>query len=96
MLQVSRIAFVGVLAVTGFATVEVAAQDTELFNDAALEADWWEGNKEFGADDSIGAIQRIDQEDILGAAKLIKQGKSATLGTCTASKRRSRSITHGN
>ena len=80
MLQVSRIAFVGVLAIAGFAAVEVAAQDTELFNDAALQADWWEGNKEFGADDRIGAIQRLDQEDILGAAKLIKQGKSATLG----------------
>jgi kynurenine formamidase len=85
MLQVSRIAFVGLLAVTGFAAVEVAAQDTELFNDAALQADWWEGNQEFGADDRIGAIQRIDQEDILGAAKLIKQGKSATLGKLYAS-----------
>ena len=80
MLQVSRIAFIGVLAATGFAALEVTAQDTELFNDTALQADWWEGNKEFGADDTIGAIQRLDQEDILGAAKLIKQGKSATLG----------------
>ena len=43
------------------------------------------GKQEFGADDRIGAIQRIDQEDILGAAKLIKQGKSATLGKLYAS-----------
>src|SRR5687767_2549007 len=52
----------------------------EQFNDAALQDDWWAARQEFGFDDSAGAIQRIDQEDIRAALELVKQGKAATLG----------------
>ncbi len=62
------------------AAVTGASAQQAPFNDAALQDGWWEARQEFGARDRVGAVQRLDQEDILGAAKLIKQGKSATLG----------------
>jgi kynurenine formamidase len=68
----------GVLAL--LAGGSAAAQTKAAVNDAALDDSWWEARTEFGPEDTVGAIQRIDQEDILGAAKLIKQGKVATLG----------------
>ena len=73
-------AYAGVLATTLLAAAFGASAQPAAFNDTALQEDWWEGKKEFGAQDAMGAIQRLDQEDILGAAKLIKQGKAATLG----------------
>ena len=49
-------------------------------NDEALQDDWWAARQEFGPDDRVGAIQRIDREDVMQAVNLVKQGKTATLG----------------
>lgn len=55
--------------------VPVAAQ---VFNDKPLTEKWWPS--EFGADDKAGAINRITPEVVLKVIKLVKQGKTATLG----------------
>ncbi len=52
--------------------------DAEVFNDKPLTEKWWPS--EFGADDKAGAINRITPEIVLKAIKLVKQGKTATLG----------------
>ena len=67
----------GVMSMLGTAG---AQQKPAPVNDAALDDSWWQARSEFGADDTVGAVQRIDEQDVLRAAKLIKQGKTATLG----------------
>ena len=47
-------------------------------NDAPLNEGW--APSPFGADDMAGAVNRITPQTVLRAAKLIKQGKYATLG----------------
>lgn len=68
----------GMMVVVGAAAAD--AQTRAPVNDAALQDSWWEAREEFGADDTMGAIQRLGTEEVLAAAKLIKQGKTATLG----------------
>ena len=70
-------AAVGALGLAG--VIEASAQQQPQVNDAPLQDDWWTGNQEFGADDMVGAIQRIGPQDIMDALKLVKQGKAATL-----------------
>jgi len=52
-----------------------AAQE---FNDKPLEENWWP--TEWGPDDKVGAPNRTTPEIVLEAVKLVKQGKTATLG----------------
>jgi kynurenine formamidase len=66
------------------ASAGALAQQAKV-NDAALDDGWWTARKEFGADDKMGAIQRIGPADVKRAAALIKQGKSAVLGKLYAS-----------
>jgi kynurenine formamidase len=76
----------GAVGAVCLAAVQAAqAQQDAKVNDAPLQDDWWAAMQEFGPDDSAGAIQRIDQEDIRGALELVKQGKAATLGKLYAS-----------
>ena len=52
-----------------------AAQE---FNDKPLDENWWP--TEWGADDKVGAPNRTTPQMVLDAVKLVKQGKTATLG----------------
>ncbi len=47
-------------------------------NDAPLSEDWWPS--EFGPDDKAGAINRITPETVIKAMKLVRKGRTATLG----------------
>jgi kynurenine formamidase len=78
-------ALAGAVGVVSLIAVQHARAQEPQVNDAALQDDWWVSLQEFGPDDSAGAIQRIDQEDIMGALELVKQGKAATLGKLYAS-----------
>ncbi len=66
---------------------QAAAQEQQVAptNDEALQDDWWTARQEFGPEDRVGAIQRLDQEDVMQAVNLVKQGKTATLGKVYAS-----------
>ena len=55
----------------------------EEVNDAPLTEGW--APSEWGANDRIGAVNRTTPERVLKAAKLVKQGKVATLGKVYAS-----------
>src|SRR5690606_3733725 len=48
------------------------------FNDKPLEENWWP--TEWGPDDKVGAPNRTTPEIVLEAVKLVKHGKTATLG----------------
>ena len=61
-------------------TLGAAAQE---FNDAPLQDNWWPS--ELGPDDKAGAPNRTRPEMVLEAVKLVKQGKTATLGKLYAS-----------
>jgi hypothetical protein len=50
----------------------------QAVNDKPFAENWWPS--EFGADDKAGAINRITPEYVLKVIKLVKQGRSATLG----------------
>jgi kynurenine formamidase len=73
------------MALTGAACLLTAAlagtagaQQAAPPNDKPFEEKWWPS--EFGPDDKAGAINRITPEYVLKVLKLVKQGKSATLG----------------
>jgi kynurenine formamidase len=73
------------MALTGAACLLTAAlagtagaQQAAPLNDKPFEEKWWPS--EFGPDDKAGAINRITPEYVLKVLKLVKQGKSATLG----------------
>lgn len=55
-----------------------AQSHSENVNDAPLTEEW--APAEWGADDKIGAVNRITPELVLEAVNLVKQGKIATLG----------------
>lgn len=56
------------------------AASAQEVNDDPLQEDWWSAKQKFGEDDRAGAIASITPEMVLEAVKLVKQGKSATLG----------------
>jgi len=62
-------------AITLMVSTGAMAQDT---NNDPFAQSW--APSQFGADDRIGMMQLITPETVLKAAKLIKQGKTATLG----------------
>jgi kynurenine formamidase len=66
-----------------FATAVTHAQDQQPVSDKPLEENW--APTEWGSDDKVGAPNRTTPEMVLNAAKLIKQGKVATLGKLYAS-----------
>ena len=55
-----------------------AGAATAQVNDAPLTESW--APTEWGADDSVGAVNRTTPELVLQAVGLVKQGKVATLG----------------
>jgi len=57
-----------------------AAQEV---NDKPIDESWWP--TEWGPDDKVGAPNRTTPEIVLEAVKLVKQGKTATLGKLYAS-----------
>ena len=65
-----------ILAIVPMTTAPAGAQ--QPVNDEPLNAKWSPG--EWGADDKIGAVNRITPELVLKAAGLVKKGKTATLG----------------
>ncbi len=67
----------GALALTGALTAGLAGQ-TLAANDKPLTENW--APSEWGADDMAGSVNRTTPEMVLKAAKLVKQGKVATLG----------------
>ena len=76
-----------IAAVTALSTNELAAQasmeDNGGVNDTPLTERW--APSEFGKDDKIGAVNRTTPDLVLRAARLVKQGKVATLGKIYAS-----------
>ena len=50
----------------------------QVFNDKPLNEKWWPS--EFGPDDKAGAINRITPATVIRTMRLVKQGKTATLG----------------
>lgn len=79
-----RVCSLGLLAGALGAAVFVGASGAQAqpaaVNDAALQDSWWTARQEFGANDAMGAIQRITPDDVKRAVALIKQGKTAVLG----------------
>ena len=68
-----RLALVSVACVCAMTSGVVRAD-----NDQPLEENW--APSEWGADDKVGAVNRTTPAMVLSAARLIKQGKVATLG----------------
>src|SRR5262245_21255068 len=60
------------------AMLAAAPVDAQEFNDRPLKEKWWPS--EFGPDDKAGAINRITPATVIRAMRLVKQGKTATLG----------------
>jgi kynurenine formamidase len=58
-------------------TIALGAAAQEV-NDKPLEENWWPS--EWGPDDKAGSVNRTTPEMVLDAVKLVKQGKTATLG----------------
>ncbi len=67
----------GTLALSGVLSVSLAGQALAA-NDAPLTENW--APSEWGPDDKAGSVNRTTPEMVLKAAKLVKQGKVATLG----------------
>lgn len=59
-------------------TLAAASAGAQAVNDKPLTEQWWPS--EFGADDKRGAINRITPEAVMKAVKLVRQGRTATLG----------------
>jgi hypothetical protein len=66
------------LATAAGALLLVGTAAKAQVNDAPITEKWFP--TEFGADDKAGAISRITPDVIMKAVKLVKKGKSATLG----------------
>src|SRR5262245_42272329 len=67
-----------VAAAGGLCVVLALGAAAQEFNDKPLQDHWWPS--EWGPDDKVGAPNRTTPEMVLKAAKLVKQGKVATLG----------------
>jgi kynurenine formamidase len=52
--------------------------DAQVSNDRPFSEKWWPS--EFGPDDKAGAINRITPATVIRAMRLVKQGRTATLG----------------
>jgi kynurenine formamidase len=72
------LAMLGGAALIFLATFPVGEVRAESVNDKPLTERWWPS--EFGASDKAGAINRITPEIVVKAMKLVRQGKTATLG----------------
>ncbi len=77
MKRMKRVAMTGT-ALSLSMMLSASSVGAEGFNDKPLTEKWWPS--EFGADDKAGAINRITPAIVLKAIKLVKQGKTATLG----------------
>jgi hypothetical protein len=67
------------LAFVGLMTLLLQAVcNTAMAGNNPVDENWWPS--EFGADDSIGALNYITPEKRLEAVRLVKQGKTLTLG----------------
>src|ERR1700693_2155643 len=75
------IALFGGIAV--FSAKVVKGQDGVPVNDKPFEEHWWPSG--FGPDDTGGSIYRITPDVVMKALKLVKRGKTATLGKYSAS-----------
>jgi kynurenine formamidase len=75
MLRIRRLGMAAVMAATVSITASAVAQ---AVNDAPLQENW--APSEWGADDKAGAVNRTTPALVLKAMKLVKQGKTATLG----------------
>ena len=71
------------LYVAALATLAAPAVAQLPVNDEPLTGKW--APSEWGADDKIGAVNRITPELVLKAVGLVKKGKTATLGKVYAS-----------
>jgi kynurenine formamidase len=69
-------ALVGVACLSSLAVV--SAQDKPPVSDKPLTENW--APTEWGPDDKAGAVNRTTPQIVLNAIKLVKQGKTATLG----------------
>ena len=76
MRTLAKISLLGGMALAMGYTVAFA--DEPPINDKPLTEKWFP--TEFGADDKAGAINRVTPDKVMKALKLVKQGKSATLG----------------
>jgi kynurenine formamidase len=65
------------LAVAGALSLAVTTAGAQV-NDKPIEENWWPS--EWGPDDKVGSPNRTTSEMVLNAVKLVKQGKTATLG----------------
>lgn len=65
-------------AFAAFSFVGSSTASGNEFNDAPLQENW--APSEWGAEDKVGAVNRITPDLVLGAVQLVKQGKVATLG----------------
>ncbi len=75
----SRMALAGAACLlTATLTGGADAQQAAPVNDKPFQENWWPS--EFGADDKAGAINRITPEYVLKVIRLVRQGKTATLG----------------
>jgi len=77
----------GAIALSGgialFSARVAQGQEDVPVNDKPFEEKWWPA--EFGPDDKAGSINRITPDVVLKAMKLVKRGKTATLGKYYAS-----------
>ena len=71
-------AFVRLALAGGACMCAMTASQTWAENDQPLRENW--APSEWGADDKAGSVNRTTPAMVLGAARLIKQGKVATLG----------------
>lgn len=78
MRAVSRISAVALAGAISLLGATVAKSQQEPISDKPLQEKW--APTEFGQDDKAGAVKRTTPALVLTAAKLVKQGKTATLG----------------
>ena len=76
MRTLAKISLLGGMALAMGYTVAFA--DEPPINDKPLTEKWFP--TEFGADDKAGAINRVTPDKVMKALKLVKQGKSTTIG----------------
>ena len=76
MRTLAKISLLGGMALAMGYTAAFA--DEPPMSDKPFAEKWWP--TEWGADDKAGAINRVTPDKVMKALKLVKQGKSATLG----------------
>ncbi len=72
----AKISLAGAVALAMGSTLAFA--DEPPMSDKPLTEKWFP--TEFGADDKAGAINRVTPDKVMKALKLVKTGKSTTLG----------------